>query len=270
MNSTTFARRATALLALTFIATAAQAQGGGDSPYGLASVWTNSDAVTKAVLFTLVAMSAGSWYVIITKLLQQAKLGVQARAAQKDFWNAGTVKAGAEKLSPKSPYRYIAEASLEATQRHHGLRAKVDFADWVDLSLHRATERVQRQLSTGLSLLATVGSTSPFVGLLGTVWGIYHALTAIGVAGQASIDKVAGPVGEALIMTAIGLFVAVPAVLGYNALLRRNALVLDDVRDFSGELHSVLLGSGSDHEEHATADHQQAGGLNNGLTPALA
>jgi biopolymer transport protein ExbB len=129
------------------------------------------------VLFTLVAMSAGSWYVIITKLLQQARLGVQSRAAQKDFWSAGTVKAGAEKLSPKSPYRYIAEASLEATQRHHGLRAKVDFADWVDLSLHRATERVQRQLSTGLSLLATVGSTSPFVGLFGTVWGIYNALT---------------------------------------------------------------------------------------------
>jgi biopolymer transport protein ExbB len=133
----------------------------------------------------------------------------------------------------------------------------------VDLSLHRATERVQRQLSTGLSLLATVGSTSPFIGLLGTVWGIYHALTAIGVAGQASIDKVAGPVGEALIMTAIGLGVAVPAVLGYNALLRRNALVLDEVRDFSGELHSVLLGSG--HEEPAADAPQDAG-----LTPALA
>ncbi len=264
MNSSTFAHRALAPLVLLLVATAAQAQGG-DNPYGIGSVWDKSDAVTKAVLFTLVAMSAGSWYVIITKLLQQAKLGVQARAAQKDFWSAGTVKAGAEKLSPKSPYRYIAEASLEATQRHHGLRAKVDFADWVDLSLHRATERVQRQLSTGLSLLATVGSTSPFVGLLGTVWGIYHALTAIGVAGQASIDKVAGPVGEALIMTAIGLAVAVPAVLGYNALLRRNALVLDDVRDFSGELHSVLLGSG--HEQPAAAEQPQQGV---GLSPALA
>ncbi|MDR7272605.1 biopolymer transport protein ExbB [Pelomonas saccharophila] len=260
MNTSTFARRALAPLALLLIAGAAHAQG--DNPYGVGSVWEKSDAVTKAVLFTLVAMSAGSWYVIITKLLQQARLGAQSRAAQRDFWSAGTVKAGAEKLSEKSPYRYIAEASLEATQRHHGLRAKVDFADWVDLSLHRATERVQRQLSTGLSLLATVGSTSPFVGLLGTVWGIYHALTAIGVAGQASIDKVAGPVGEALIMTAIGLAVAVPAVLGYNALLRRNALVLDEVRDFSGELHSVLLGSG--HEEPA-AEPQSAG-----LTPALA
>jgi biopolymer transport protein ExbB len=262
MNASTFARRGLAPLALLLTAAAAQAQG--DNPYGIASVWDKSDAVSKAVLFILIAMSAGSWYVIITKLLQQARLGAQSRAAQKDFWSAGTVKAGADKLAANSPFRYIAEASLEATQRHHGLRARVDFADWVDLSLHRATERVQRQLSTGLSLLATVGSTSPFVGLFGTVWGIYHALTAIGVAGQASIDKVAGPVGEALIMTAIGLAVAVPAVLGYNALLRRNAVVLDEVRDFSGELHSVLLGSG--HEEPAAAEAQPPAGL----TPALA
>ncbi|MBA4218054.1 MAG: MotA/TolQ/ExbB proton channel family protein [Roseateles sp.] len=275
MNISPLLRRrlaAVAPFALLLAASAAQAQGAGDNPYGIASVWTHSDTVTKGVLFTLVAMSAGSWYVIITKLLQQARLAAQARAAQKDFWTAGTVKAGAEKLSPKSPYRYIAEASLEATERHVGLRAKVDFADWVDLSLHRATERVQRQLSTGLSLLATVGSTSPFVGLLGTVWGIYHALTAIGVAGQASIDKVAGPVGEALIMTAIGLFVAVPAVLGYNALLRRNALVLDEVRDFSGELHSVLLGSGSgpDAVAAAAASASEAPAQPAGLSPALA
>ena len=265
MTTSHLLRRNVASLGLLLIASAAHAQDGGDNPYGIAAVWGNSDAVTKAVLFTLIAMSAGSWYVIITKLLQQVRLGAQARAAQQDFWSAGTVKAGADKLSPKSPYRYIAEASLEATERHVGLRAKVDFADWVDLSLHRATERVQRQLTTGLSLLATVGSTSPFVGLLGTVWGIHHALTNIGIAGQASIDKVAGPVGEALIMTAIGLFVAVPAVLGYNALLRRNALVLDDVRDFSGELHSVLLGSS--HDALATAETAQQPA---GLTPALA
>ncbi|MCE4553941.1 MotA/TolQ/ExbB proton channel family protein [Roseateles cellulosilyticus] len=267
LTASTFMRRALAPAALLLVTAAAQAQPT-DNPYGLASLWTQSDAITKGVLFTLVAMSAGSWYVIITKLLQQARLGAQSRAAQKDFWSAGTVKAGADKLAKNSPYRYIAEASLEATERHQGLRAKVDFADWVDLSLHRATERVQRQLSTGLSLLATVGSTSPFVGLLGTVWGIYHALTNIGIAGQASIDKVAGPVGEALIMTAIGLAVAVPAVLGYNALLRRNAIVLDDVRDFSGELHSVLLGSG--HGDAAVADKAAPQPAAPGLTPALA
>jgi biopolymer transport protein ExbB len=119
----------------------------------------------------------------------------------------------------------------------------VGFNDWVTLSIQRAIERIQSRLQGGLAFLATVGSTAPFVGLFGTVWGIYHALTAIGVAGQASIDKVAGPVGEALIMTAIGLAVAVPAVLGYNWLVRRNKSVLDDVRAFGSDLHSVILAS---------------------------
>jgi biopolymer transport protein ExbB len=214
-----------------------------DNPYGVTALWTQSDAVAKTVLVILALMSTGSWYVIITKLLEQLRIGRHAKAAARDFWSAGTVQAGTGKLPEASPFRFIAEASLQATQRHSGLHAQVDFNDWVDLSLHRATERVQRRLTAGLSFLATVGSTSPFVGLFGTVWGIYHALTAIGVAGQASIDKVAGPVGEALIMTAIGLAVAVPAVLGYNWLLRRNSVLMDEVRDFSGELHSVLLGS---------------------------
>ena len=215
-----------------------------DNPYGFEALWTQSDAVAKAVLVILAIMSMGSWYVIVTKLLEQTRMGRQASKAEREFWDAGTVPAGAAKLADGSPFRFIAEAGLEATKKHGGLHAKVDFADWVDLSIHRATERVQRRLSNGMSFLATVGSTSPFIGLFGTVWGIYHALTAIGIAGQASIDKVAGPVGEALIMTAIGLAVAVPAVLGYNWLLRRNVAVMDDVRDFSGELHSVLLAAG--------------------------
>jgi biopolymer transport protein ExbB len=216
-----------------------------DNPYGLQALWTQSDAVAKAVLLILLVMSMGSWYVIITKLLEQARMNRQARQAESQFWGAGTVQSGSEQLADGSPFRYIAEAGLDASHKHAGLHAKVDYADWVDLSIHRATERVQRRLTRGMSLLATVGSTSPFVGLFGTVWGIYHALTAIGVAGQASIDKVAGPVGESLIMTAIGLAVAVPAVLGYNWLLRRNSGVMDEVRDFSGELHTVLLASGS-------------------------
>jgi len=213
------------------------------NPYGLDALWHQSDAVAKTVLLVLAFMSMGSWYVIVTKLLEQGRMGRQARKAETEFWSAGSVKAGAEKMADGSPYRYIAESGLEASKKHGGLHAKVDFADWVDLSIHRATERVQRRTTTGMSVLATVGSTSPFVGLFGTVWGIYHALTAIGIAGQASIDKVAGPVGEALIMTAIGLAVAVPAVLGYNWLLRRNVAVMDDVRDFSSELHAVLLAS---------------------------
>ena len=124
-----------------------------------------------------------------------------------------------------------------------GLHARMGLADWMELCLLRATDKVQRRLSNGLSLLATVGSTAPFVGLFGTVWGIYHALTAIGISGQASIDHVAGPLGEALIMTALGLAAAVPAVLGYNALLRRNVVLLGEVRDFSSELQAVVLSS---------------------------
>jgi biopolymer transport protein ExbB len=231
------------LLATTLAQAQASAAAPSDNPYGIAALWNQSDVVARAVLLILAAMSVGSWYVIVTKLLEQLRVGGHARTVASGFWDAGTVQAGVGALREGSPFRDIAEAGLEATRRHGGLHAKVDFNDWVDLSMHRATERVQRRLSIGLSLLATVGSTSPFVGLFGTVWGIYHALTAIGLAGQASIDKVAGPVGEALIMTALGLAVAVPAVLGYNFLLRRNSTVMDEVRDFSGELHAVLLGS---------------------------
>jgi biopolymer transport protein ExbB len=212
-----------------------------DNPYGLGALWAQSDAVTKAVLLILTLMSMSSWYVIVIKLLEQMRMGRQAKQVDDAFWNASSVQNGTAQLAEGSPFRFIADAGVHATKKHDGLRGKVDFADFVDLCIHRATERVQRRLSNGMSLLATVGSTSPFVGLFGTVWGIYHALTAIGVAGQASIDKVAGPVGEALIMTAIGLAVAVPAVLGYNWLLRRNVAVMDDVREFSGELHSVIL-----------------------------
>jgi len=212
-----------------------------DNPYGIGALWAQSDLVAKAVLAILAIMSMGSWYVIVTKLLEQMRMGRQAKEVDNEFWNEGSVQAGTAKLAEGSPFRFIADAGVHATRKHDGLRGKVDFADFVDLCIHRATERVQRRLSNGMSLLATVGSTAPFVGLFGTVWGIYHALTAIGIAGQASIDKVAGPVGESLIMTAIGLAVAVPAVLGYNWLLRRNITVMDDVREFSGELHSVIL-----------------------------
>jgi biopolymer transport protein ExbB len=245
-------------LTLAMLAPSVWAQGGagmplealaaaavGDNPYGLQALWTQSDGVARAVLVILALMSLASWYVIVSKLLEQARMARQARHAQDQFWSAADVRSGAACLPAGSPFKYLAEAGLAATERHSGLHAKVDFADWVDMSLHRATERVQRRLSNGMSLLATVGSTAPFIGLFGTVWGIYHALTAIGVAGQASIDKVAGPVGEALIMTALGLAVAVPAVLGYNWLLRRNLNVMDAVRDFGSELQAVLLAGGA-------------------------
>jgi biopolymer transport protein ExbB len=214
-----------------------------ESPYGLESLWKTSDGVAKTVLLLLLIMSAGSWYILIVKLLEQSKMVRQAKAAAKDFWSAGTVEQGAAALETGSPYRFMADSAGRAVAKHEGLRGHVDLNDWIATGIHRAVDRIQSKTQSGLAFLATVGSVSPFVGLFGTVWGIYHALTAIGISGQASIDKVAGPVGEALIMTAIGLAVAVPAVLSYNWLVRRNKAVMDDVRAFSSELHAVVLGS---------------------------
>ena len=212
-----------------------------DNPYGLEAVWKGGDLVSKATIAILVIMSMGTWYIIITKVYEQAKMGAQARQAEKSFWSAPSVSKGAAGLKEGSPYRFIAESGLEATTKHGGLQGSVDVNTWISMSIQRAIENVQSRTQDGLAFLATVGSTAPFVGLFGTVWGIYHALTAIGIAGQASIDKVAGPVGEALIMTAIGLAVAVPAVLGYNWLIRRNKAAMELVRSFGADLHAVLL-----------------------------
>jgi len=212
-----------------------------DNPYGLEALWKGGDFISKATLLILVVMSMGSWYIIITKIYEQFKMGAQARAAEKSFWTAPSVRQGAEGLADGSPYRFIAESGMEATKKATGLLGIVDLNDWITMSIQRAIENVQSRTQDGLAFLATVGSTAPFVGLFGTVWGIYHALTAIGIAGQASIDKVAGPVGEALIMTAIGLAVAVPAVLGYNWIVRRNKAAMERVRGFGADLHAVLL-----------------------------
>jgi biopolymer transport protein ExbB len=212
-----------------------------DNPYGLEALLKGGDLVARCTLGILVLMSLGSWYIIVTKVYEQSKMNRQARAASKKFWTAPTVKQGAEQLKKGSPYRFIAESGLEATSKHEGLLGNVDLNTWITMSIQRAIDNVQSSTQDGLAFLATVGSTAPFVGLFGTVWGIYHALTAIGIAGQASIDKVAGPVGEALIMTAIGLAVAVPAVLGYNWLIRRNKSAMEEVRSFGADLHAVLL-----------------------------
>lgn len=214
-----------------------------ENPYGLEALWRGSDWIAKGTLIILVIMSMGTWYVIIVKLYEQAKMNREGRAARSTFWKAPTVKQGAEALREDSPFRFIAESGLAATQKHDGLLGNVNLNDWVTMSIQRAIENVQSRMQDGLAFLATVGSTAPFVGLFGTVWGILNALTAIGIAGQASIDKVAGPVGEALIMTAIGLAVAVPAVLGYNWLVRRNKTAMEEVRGFGADLHAVLLSS---------------------------
>jgi biopolymer transport protein ExbB len=212
-----------------------------ENPYGLEALWKGGDLVSKTTLAILVLMSIGSWYIIVTKLYEQHKMRQQAKEASKKFWKAPSVRQGAEVLKKSSPYRFIAEQGIEATSKHDGLLGNVSINEWITMSIQRAIDNVQSRTQDGLAFLATVGSTAPFVGLFGTVWGIYHALTAIGIAGQASIDKVAGPVGEALIMTAIGLAVAVPAVLGYNWLIRRNKAAMDQVRSFGADLHAVLL-----------------------------
>ena len=212
-----------------------------ENPYGLEALWKGGDLVARITLGILMLMSVGSWYIIVTKVYEQAKMNHQARAAERTFWKASSLQKGTADLKQGSPYRFMAESGLEATQKHEGLLGSVDMNTWISMSIQRAIDNVQSRTQDGLAFLATVGSTAPFVGLFGTVWGIYHALTAIGVAGQASIDKVAGPVGEALIMTAIGLAVAVPAVLGYNWLIRRNKTAMDRVRSFGADLHAVLL-----------------------------
>jgi biopolymer transport protein ExbB len=212
------------------------------NPYGLAAMWEDGDWVARGTLIIMIIMSMASWYVIFTKFFEQSKVLKAAEAALKNFWTAGSIKKGVDTLDEGSAFRYIAEQGLKASDHHEGgMQESIDRNTWVGMGISRAVESVQNRLQDGLAVLATVGSTAPFVGLFGTVWGIYHALTAIGISGQASIDKVAGPVGEALIMTAIGLAVAVPAVMGYNWLIRRNKSVMERVRSFSGDLHNVLL-----------------------------
>lgn len=216
------------------------------NPYGLDALWKGGDIVARGTLIILLIMSIGSWYVIVTKVYEQFKIGRQAKAANETFWTAGGVRQAVGTLTEGSAYHYLATTGIDATERHGGLLDHIDFNTWVSQSIQRAIDNIQSRLQDGLAFLGTVGSTAPFVGLFGTVWGIYHALTAIGIAGQASIDKVAGPVGESLIMTAIGLGVAVPAVLGYNWLVRRNKGALDNVRAFGTDLHAVLLGGAID------------------------
>jgi biopolymer transport protein ExbB len=212
-----------------------------ENPYGLGALWSQGDFIARGTLIIMVIMSAGTWYILFTKLWEQTRLSGQARAAAK-VWDAGSMDDGARQLKENSAYRAIVEDGLNALHHHDGrLTDKIDLQEWVTLSVQRSVERINSQMQGGLTFLATVGSTAPFVGLFGTVWGIYHALVAIGVSGQASIDKVAGPVGEALIMTAIGLAVAVPAVLGYNWLVRRNKLAMEDMRYFAGDVHAYLV-----------------------------
>ncbi|MFI4940916.1 MAG: MotA/TolQ/ExbB proton channel family protein, partial [Burkholderiales bacterium] len=166
------------------------------NPYGPDALWKNGDFVARSTLIILAIMSMGSWYIIVGKLIDQFRLMGQAGEVKSKFWKANSIAAGSASLKETSPFRFIAESGSKSMQHHDGaLLEQIDLNTWVTMAIQRAVEKVQSRLQDGLAFLATVGSTAPFVGLFGTVWGIYNALTQIGVAGQASIDKVAGPVG---------------------------------------------------------------------------
>jgi biopolymer transport protein ExbB len=214
-----------------------------ENPYGLGALWSQGDFVAKGTLIILVIMSLSSWYIMLTKLWDQSRLRRQFVETEKGFWTGKSLQDGIAALKDSdNAFRVIAEQGIKAAQHHEGrLTDQIPLHEWITQSLQRAVDKVNNDLQGGLSFLATAGSTAPFIGLFGTVWGIYHALISIGIAGQASIDKVAGPVGEALIMTAIGLAVAVPAVLGYNWLLRRNKALLEEVRYFATEIQQYLV-----------------------------
>ncbi|GAB3496732.1 MotA/TolQ/ExbB proton channel family protein [Curvibacter fontanus] len=217
-----------------------------ESQFGLFNVWAQGDWVTRGVALLLLGMSLASWMVILLKaidIVRYKKLADQAEG----FWHSADFAEGLAKLGSQedNPFRNLAEEGREAAAHHRNTKAhlhdSLDISDWVTRCLRNSIDNATARLQSGLAVLASVGSTAPFVGLFGTVWGIYHALLSIGVAGQATIDKVAGPIGEALIMTALGLAVAIPAVLGYNALVRGNKSILGKLNSFAHDLHAYFV-----------------------------
>ena len=219
-----------------------------NSQAGLLSLWTQGDWVTRGVALLLLLMSLSSWMVILIKALGLRQASKEAQATER-FWLAPDFAAGVTALGGDAgnPFRQLAlkgheaDAHLKPQDGKPHLNDSLDLNDWVTRCLRSSIDEATAQLQSGLAVLASVGSTAPFVGLFGTVWGIYHALLAIGAAGQSTIDKVAGPIGESLIMTALGLAVAIPAVLGYNALVRGNKGVITKLNRFAYDLHALFV-----------------------------
>jgi biopolymer transport protein ExbB len=217
--------------------------------FGLANLWAQGDVVTRAVAVLLLGMSLASWMVILIKSLDLLRYKKLAAAAA-GFWSNTDFDAALRQLGgggepAANPYVQLAMQGRDATRHHTDNRTQlhnaIDVSDWVTRCLQNELDEFTQRIQSGLAILASVGSTAPFVGLFGTVWGIYHALISIGASGQATIDKVAGPVGEALVMTALGLAVAIPAVLGYNALVRGNKGVLGKLNRFAHDLHAYFI-----------------------------
>lgn len=213
--------------------------------FGLLDFLKQADGLAYTILIVMVVMSLACWFIILTKFWDQRGINKSYQETRKKFWAAGSLHDGIAALGNRGDnvFRMLAEDGLRATQYHQShLSEKVELNEWLAVSLQRSMESVNTRLVTGLAILATTGSVSPFIGLLGTVWGILNALTRISISGQPSLDQIAGPIGEALVMTAIGLFVAVPAVMGYNWLLRRNRAIQEKMRLFAADVHSYLVG----------------------------
>ena len=217
----------------------------GENPYGLYAALEQGGIIAQTVFGILVLMSVVSFYIMFTKLFEQQKIMNQAKRVRQGFWTSNSLREGAAKLEQNSAYRQIVDDGLSAQDQHTRLTDPVEAHDWLHGSLARSENAINSKLAGGLAFLATVGATAPFIGLFGTVIGIYRALIKIGAAGQASIDAVAGPVGEALIMTALGLAVAVPAVLAYNWLQRRNKAIAEDLSAFSNDVLGFLASNGA-------------------------
>ncbi len=214
--------------------------------FGLSHIWTQGDAVTRLILLALLTMSVISWVVIVLKALDVWR-HTQSALGSEQFWHTTSLAEGLAVLGqrPGNLFHTLAHVGQEATAHHQAaqkqLHDRLDISDWVTRSLRNTIDDHTSRLQNGLAVLASIGSTAPFVGLFGTVWGIYHALVGIGVNGNASIEAVAGPIGETLIMTALGLAVAIPAVLGYNALVRGNKFIIARMNRFAHDLHAYCV-----------------------------
>lgn len=213
---------------------------------GIMGFWLQSDWVGKSVALLLLAMSIASWAVMLIKALDSWRHKQQAKKTEA-FWHSETLPQALKSLgaSEKNPFVDLALAGQNATQHHRHTQEQLhdvlDLSDWINRCLRNSIDDSSARMQTGLALLASVGSTAPFVGLFGTVWGIYHALMVMGQNGQTNIAQVAGPIGEALIMTACGLAVAIPAVMGYNALTRSNKFILSKLQRFAHDLHAFFV-----------------------------
>jgi biopolymer transport protein ExbB len=252
---------------------AAGAAAAGSSNYGLGQMLEQGGIISWAVFIILVLMLVFSLYILFTKLFEQQKVRSQAKRVRQSFWQANNIREGAAKLDKNSAYRQLVDDGLSAQEQFAKLTDPVEAHDWLHGSLARSEATINSDLNSGLAFLATVGATAPFIGLFGTVIGIYRALISLGASGGTpGIDKVAGPVGEALIMTALGLVTAVPAVLAYNWLQRRNKAIAEDLSSFSNDVLGYLASNGAVRPEvkgkpAPAAKPATAAGTQTGATP---